>query len=159
MSHIMSKILISGYYGFDNAGDDSVLYGIISSLQKRDDALTFSVLSNRPEETERAFGVKAYNRWNITEVIRQLKKHDLLLMGGGSLLQDATSPRSVLYYLGIVLAAKWYRKPVVFYAQGIGPISKKISKWLIRRIVNKVDVITVRDDQSGQDLKELGVKN
>lgn len=153
----MGKILISGYYGFDNAGDDSVLYGIINSLQKHDASLQFSVLSNQPEKTEQMFGIAAYNRWNFIEVIGQLKKHDLLLMGGGSLLQDATSPRSVLYYLGTVVVAKMLKKPVVFYAQGVGPVTKKISKFLIRWIVNKVDVITVRDYESGEDLKKLGV--
>src|SRR5690606_41717164 len=101
----MGKILISGYYGFDNAGDDSVLYGIINSLQKHDASLQFSVLSNQPEKTEQMFGIAAYNRWNDIEVIGQLKKHDLLLMRGGSLLQDATSPRSALCYLGTGVVA------------------------------------------------------
>lgn len=154
----MAKILISGYYGFDNAGDDSVLFGIISSLMLKDSTLEFSVLSNKPDKTNRMFGVSSYNRWNLLEVMRQIKKHDLLVMGGGSLLQDATSPRSVFYYLGIVMFAKVLRKPVVFYAQGIGPINKSISRRLIRRIVNKVDVISVRDYESGEDLKRIGVQ-
>jgi len=153
----MAKILISGYYGFDNAGDDSVLFGIISSLTKNDTSLEFSVLSNSPDKTINKFGVSAYNRWNLWDILHQIRKHDLLVMGGGSLLQDATSPRSVFYYLGIVMVAKLYRKPVVFYAQGIGPINKSISKRLIRYIVSKVDVITVRDYESGEDLKRIGV--
>ncbi|MFA9559334.1 polysaccharide pyruvyl transferase CsaB [Evansella sp. AB-rgal1] len=153
----MANILISGYYGFDNAGDDSVLHGIINSLKKNDPSLTFTVLSNQPGKTEKMFGVSAYNRWNISEVIGQIKKHDLLVMGGGSLLQDATSPRSVFYYLGIVLVAKLYKKPVVFYGQGFGPVTKPISKMLIKRIVNKVDVITVRDFKSREDLQKIGV--
>lgn len=155
----MAKILISGYYGFDNAGDDSVLYGIISSLKKRDPSIQFSVLSSHPEKTINTFGVSAYNRWNFAVVLKQLRKHDLLVMGGGSLLQDATSPRSVFYYLGIVLGAKFFRKPVVFYAQGVGPITKTISQKLIRSIVNRVDVITVRDHGSAEDFKSLGVTN
>lgn len=153
----MSKILISGYYGFQNAGDDSVLYGIITSLQKRDPSIKLSVLSNHPEKTESMFNVSSYDRWNLFEVIKRIREHDLLLMGGGSLLQDATSPRSVLYYLGLVMVAKIFRKPVVFYAQGIGPINKSYSKKLIKYIVNKVDVITVRDTESGEDLKLFGV--
>lgn len=78
-------------------------------------------------------------------------------MGGGSLLQDATSPRSVMYYLSIVTMAKLLNKPVIFYAQGFGPISHPISKLLIKSIVNKVDVITVRDQGSADDMKQLGV--
>lgn len=153
----MAKILISGYYGFNNAGDDSVLYGIITSIHKKDPSIELGILSNNPDKTKNMFNVSAYNRWNLTEVFKRIKENDLLLMGGGSLLQDATSPRSVLYYLGIVMAAKLFKKPVVFYAQGIGPIDKTLSKKLIEYVVNKVDVITVRDHQSGEDLKQLGV--
>lgn len=153
----MAKILISGYYGFDNAGDDSVLYGIITSLRKLDPTLELGVLSNQPEKTASTFGIKAYNRWKITEIVKRIREYDLLLMGGGSLLQDATSPRSVIYYLGIVLTAKLCNKPVVFYAQGVGPIRQTLSKRLIHFIVNKVNVITVRDYESGEDLKRFGV--
>ncbi|MBN6186611.1 polysaccharide pyruvyl transferase CsaB [Aneurinibacillus sp. BA2021] len=153
----MARILISGYYGFDNAGDDTVLYGIISSLTKHIPGVELAVLSNTPAETQTLFGIPAYNRWRMGSIITQLQQSDLLVMGGGSLLQDATSPRSVIYYLGIVMIAKMLGKPVIFYAQGIGPITSTISKQLIRRIVNRVDVITVRDEQSGADLQSFGV--
>lgn len=153
----MSKVLISGYYGFDNAGDDTVLFGIISSLQKLHPTIDISVLSNKPKETTALFGIPAYNRWRFSEILKQLSKTDLLLMGGGSLLQDATSPRSVMYYLSIVTMAKFLGKPVIFYAQGFGPISHSLSKLLIKSIVNKVDTITVRDQGSADDMKQLGV--
>ena len=154
----MVRILISGYYGFDNAGDDSVLYGIIWSLNKHIPGAELAVLSNKPAETQNLFGIPSYNRWKIGTIVQELKKCDLLIMGGGSLLQDATSPRSVLYYLGIVLMAKMLRKPVIFYAQGVGPITKEVSKKLVQVIVNKVDIITVRDKESEDDLRNLGVK-
>ncbi|BCJ87838.1 polysaccharide pyruvyl transferase CsaB [Effusibacillus dendaii] len=153
----MPRILISGYYGFDNLGDDTVLFGILSAIQKlRPDAEPV-VLSNQPERTQELFKIPAFNRWSPIEIIRQLSRCDLLLMGGGSLLQDVSSPRSVIYYLGIVELAKRMRKPVVFYAQGVGPVHRPFSKYLIRRIVNKVDLITVRDDKSHDDLRKIGV--
>ncbi|MEW9670778.1 polysaccharide pyruvyl transferase CsaB [Ammoniphilus sp. 3BR4] len=153
----MKKVLISGYYGFDNAGDDTVLFGIISSLRKHHPAIDIAVLSNKPRETTALFGIPAYNRWSFSTILRQLKRADLLLMGGGSLLQDATSPRSVMYYLSIVTMAKLLNKPVIFFAQGFGPITHPLSKILIKTIVNKVDVITVRDQGSADDMRSLGV--
>jgi len=153
----MPRILISGYYGFNNAGDDVVLYGIISSLRREQPNISLSVLSNTPERTAALFGIPAFNRWRISTIVRELKRCDLLVMGGGTLMQDVTSPRSVLYYLGIVMIAKLLGKPVVFYAQGFGPILKTFSKWLIKRVVNLVDVITVRDFESGEDFKACGV--
>lgn len=153
----MKKVLISGYYGFDNAGDDTVLFGIISSLQKHHPAIDIAVLSNKPRETTALFGIPAFNRWSFITILNQLKQADLLLMGGGSLLQDATSPRSVMYYLSIVTMAKLLKKPVIFFSQGFGPITHPISKILIKKIVNKVDVITVRDQGSADDMRKLGV--
>ncbi|MCF6092590.1 polysaccharide pyruvyl transferase CsaB [Microaerobacter geothermalis] len=153
----MAKILISGYYGFDNTGDDTVLFGIISSLKKQHPDAEITVLSNKPDETASLFGIKSYNRWKVSEIIKQIKECQLLVMGGGSLLQDATSPRSVIYYLGIILLAKLFRKSVAFYGQGVGPISHPLSKWLIKQVVNRIDVITVRDAQSGEDFRSFGV--
>jgi polysaccharide pyruvyl transferase CsaB len=153
----MTRVLISGYYGFDNAGDDTVLFGIINSLKQHMPKIDIAVLSNKPKETRALFGVPAFNRWKFVEIWRQLHQSDMLLMGGGSLLQDATSPRSVMYYLGIVTMAKLLNKPVIFFAQGFGPISHPISKVLIKSIVNKVDIITLRDHDSAEDMKKLGV--
>ncbi|WP_018132145.1 polysaccharide pyruvyl transferase CsaB [Effusibacillus pohliae] len=153
----MPRILISGYYGFDNLGDDTVLFGILSSIRKLRPDVELAVLSNQPKRTRELFGIPAFNRWSVPVIARELHRSNLLVMGGGSLLQDVSSPRSVVYYLGIAALAKTLGKPVVFYAQGIGPINKKFSKQLIRRIVNKVDLITVRDDKSYDDLKKLGV--
>lgn len=153
----MPRILISGYYGFNNAGDDVVLYGIISSLRREQPHIEMSVLSNQPERTAQLFGIPAYNRWSPSTIVRELKRCDLLVMGGGTLMQDVTSPRSVLYYLGIVTIAKLLGKPVVFYAQGFGPILTSLSRRLIKQVVNRVDIITVRDYESGQDFKACGV--
>ncbi|WNC16563.1 polysaccharide pyruvyl transferase CsaB [Brevibacillus brevis] len=154
----MSRILISGYYGFNNAGDDVVLYGIISSLKREQPNISLAVLSNQPDRTAELFGIEAYNRWSFGTIVRELMRSDMLVMGGGTLMQDVTSPRSVLYYLGIVTIAKLLGKPVVFYAQGFGPILKPLSRSMIKRVVNRVDIITVRDYESGEDFKSCGVK-
>ncbi|MGZ4032372.1 MAG: polysaccharide pyruvyl transferase CsaB [Tumebacillaceae bacterium] len=153
----MPRILISGYYGFDNLGDDTVLYGIMSSIRNRHPDAELVVLSNHPERTEALFGIQAFNRWNFGVIVRELKRCDMLVMGGGSLLQDVTGGRSILYYLGIARLAQFLKKPIVFYGQGIGPISKPLSEKLIRGVVNNVDVITVRDAKSREDLLMYGV--
>lgn len=154
---MMPRILISGYYGFDNLGDDTVLFGILSGIRKRRPDTEMAVLSNQPGRTQELFGIPAYNRWNAYVIMRELIRSDMLVMGGGTLLQDVTSPRSILYYLGIVALAKALGKPVFFYAQGVGPVTQNMSKQLIRRVVNRVDMITVRDDKSRTDLLSLGV--
>ncbi|MGI6649378.1 MAG: polysaccharide pyruvyl transferase family protein [Bacillota bacterium] len=102
-------------------------------------------------------GVAAVSRFNPISLIQTLRRADLLISGGGSLLQDVTSWRSILYYLGIVTLALILGQPVMFYAQGIGPIRRPWARWLTRVIANRVRLITVRDQDSLNELKHLGV--
>ncbi|MGI6551886.1 MAG: polysaccharide pyruvyl transferase CsaB [Bacillota bacterium] len=153
-----SKIVISGYYGFQNVGDEGVLYSMIRTLRAEHPDLSITVLSKDPEKTAEAYGVKAANRWKLREIVRAVKECDLFISGGGSLLQDVTGPRSILYYLGVVYLAKLLRKKLFFYAQGVGPVTGALGKWLIKKVVNGVDLVTVRDEASRDLLLQLGVQ-
>lgn len=153
----MTNILISGYYGFDNAGDDAVLYGIITSLKRLNPTVHIHILSNQPEKTSALFQLPAFDRWSLTSIFKQIRWADLVILGGGTLLQDRTSPRSPLYYLGITWLAKLLGKKVFYYGQGFGPIIHSSSKWFIRHIVNRVDAITVRDQASADEMRNYGV--
>lgn len=153
----MPRVLISGYYGFDNLGDEAVLFSIVNRLRELAPGLDIAVLSARPEKTARSYNVEAYNRWKLSEITRALRESDLLVSGGGSLLQDVTGIKSLAYYLGVIWLALKMGKPVFIYAQGIGPIRSKTGRFLTRRILNRVQAITVRDEESRQDLLEMGV--
>ncbi|WP_227762416.1 polysaccharide pyruvyl transferase CsaB [Zhaonella formicivorans] len=153
----MARIVLSGYYGFNNTGDEAVLFSILRTLRSLKPELKFTVLSNDPAKTSKQYGVEAVNRWKLKDVFRALSQADLFISGGGSLLQDTTSPKSILYYLGVVWLAKLMGKPVIYYAQGIGPITSGVGKKLVPLVSNKVDVITVRDQASKELLTELGV--
>lgn len=152
------KVVLSGYYGFDNIGDEAVLYSIITALKNEIENIEIIVLSNNPEKTKALYGVSSVNRWKMPEVVKAIKGSDLLVSGGGSLLQDVTSSKTVPYYLAIVKIAQLLRKKVVFYSQGIGPVNKGISRYLIKHIVNKVDHIFVRDASSKALLESIGIK-
>jgi len=156
-------VVISGYYGFNNAGDEAILTAIINTLRKlaakHDKAIEFTVLSADPAQTRARYQVNAVERMHLWQIIKTLKKCDLFLSGGGGLLQDATGRSlSVVYYLGLVLLAKILGKPAVLYAHGIGPIDKWLNKLFVRLICNLADYISVRDEASLLALKNLGVK-
>lgn len=156
---INKRILISGYYGFDNSGDDAILKAIVKDLNENNNSIEITALSNRPDFTEKIYNINAVNRFKIKDVIKAIKSCDLFISGGGSLLQDVTSTRSLLYYITLMKLAKIFKKTVMVYANGIGPINKKLNRVLTRSILNKVDLITLRDVDSKQFLKELGVVN
>lgn len=153
------KILISGYYGFDNSGDDAILKAIIKDIKSIDETIEITALSKNPLNTKKIYKVNAVDRFNFNNVINAIRNNDMLISGGGSLLQDITSTRSILYYLALIHIAKLYKKPVMVYANGIGPIYKKYNRILTRNILNKVDLITLRDSISKETVKNLGVSN
>ena len=153
----MADILISGYHGFANSGDEALLFAILNTLRKKRPELDFTVLSKKPDETSEVYNVKSISRYNLFKIRKEMKKTKMLLFGGGSLLQDITSSKSIMYYLTIIRLAQKCGLKTMLYANGIGPVSKKIDRLLATRILNKVDVITLRDDKSDEELKSLGV--
>lgn len=154
---IMLRVAVSGYYGFNNTGDEAILTALVTTLRALSPGVEITVFSHCPQETRRLFGVRAVNRWNPFGVIFTLLRSDLLLSGGGGLLQDVTGVRSLCYYLAVVALAKFFGKPVVYYAQGVGPVRTRFGRWLTRLVSNRVDLITVRDQASKDDFLEMGV--
>ncbi len=158
----MKRIVISGYYGFNNAGDEAVLGAMLDTMREnagqRGEELSFTVLSANPSATAQRYGVHAIGRVDIFRIIAALFRADLFISGGGGLLQDATGfGLSVAYYLGLVLMARLLGKPTVFYAHGIGPVRRFYNRALTRLIANRVNLITVRDEASREELARMGV--
>lgn len=153
----MPKVVISGYYGFGNSGDEAMLFAIITQLKQRIPGLEIVVLSQRPHDTAREFNVRAVPRRALGLVLRELKNADLLLSGGGSLFQDVTSPRNVVYYAGVILMAWLLRKKICIYGQGIGPLNLPLSRFLVKSVVRAADLVTLRDRGSLAELEALGV--
>lgn len=152
------KIALSGYYGFDNAGDEALLSAITSSIHRLEPQADFVVFSGCPEKTASIHGLHAVYHKNPFLVGHEIWKADLLISGGGSIFQDVTSARSLPYYISVVALAKLMGKPVIFYAQGVGPINRPFSKFLMRLVGNRVDLITLRDNASSRFLYDLGVR-
>lgn len=152
-----SDVLISGYYGYKNVGDDSLLQAIIKSLKMIKPNINITVLSALPKETSEIYGVQSINRFNLFEIIKLMKHTKLLISGGGSLMQDVTSTKSLLYYLLIIRLAKKCGMKVMVYANGIGPINNSKNRVLSKKVLNRVNVITLRDPESQTELQRLGV--
>lgn len=152
------KVLLSGYYGFANVGDEAVLQSIIKGLKDSAAKVNLTVLSSAPNLTREINQVDSINRNNFFKVIFALLKCNVFVSGGGTLLQDTTSTKSFLYYIGLIFLAKLFFKKVVIFAQGFGPLEVKVNRLLARLILNRVNLITLRDNDSYFELQKLGVK-
>ncbi|MDD5492445.1 MAG: polysaccharide pyruvyl transferase CsaB, partial [bacterium] len=155
----MPKVLISGYYGYDNLGDELILKAIIEQLRAIDPSLDIIVISSDPWRTVNLHpSVEAVSRKNVFGIFKALRQCHLFISGGGGLLQDTTGQGSVLYYLGWgIIAKKIFRKKVMFYAQGIGPLHRSLSRSFVSAWIGKMDLITLREERSQQLLRELHV--
>ena len=155
----MTRLLLSGYYGYGNAGDEAVLAGLVRGFQQSPggDALELTALSGNPAKTEAEHGIRATDRYHPPTLLREIRHTDLFLSGGGSLLQDVTSAHGIFYYLGVVRLAQMLGKKTMFAAQGIGPLKLARSRRLVRSVANRLNAITVRDPDSAQLLTEIGV--
>ena len=156
------KLVISGYYGFHNSGDEAVLKSILTALEEESQRSNVTiepiVLSIDPEWTTSMYGVRAVHRMKLKEVRQALKESDGLISGGGSLLQDATGLKSIPYYLGVIKLAQWLKKPTFIYAQGIGPVNRKFFNPMIKSVFKSCTYVSVRDEQSADYLRGLGLK-
>lgn len=150
------KVVISGYYGADNFGDESILEVLIQRLKK--DEADITVLSTNPDKTAKTHGVNSIHSFKLGKVMSALSKCDILVSGGGSLLQDATSVKSLFYYLWVIFMAQFDKKQVLIFAQGIGPINNKIGEFFTKKLLKNCRWISVRDDKSLFLLRGWGLK-
>jgi len=151
------RIVVSGYYGSKNGGDEAMLAAMLEVLREEVSDLQVTVISLNPEYTRLRHKVDAVPMPDIFSIIKKIRAADLLISGGGSLLQNVTSGRSLYYYLAIIFFALILRRPVMLYAQGIGPIRGALAHKLMNLIVNRVDLITVRDRGSLEELARLKI--
>lgn len=133
-----------------------MLTAILTSLEQAKPDLDITVISGNPAATATKHHVQAIHRFAFLKIFQAMAQTDLLLSGGGSLLQDVTSSRSLYYYLSILFLAKLLGKKVMLFAQGIGPIKSSLAKSITRFVCKKADLITVRDDGSLEELKSMG---
>ena len=151
-------ILICGAYGLGNAGDEAILTAILGQVRSAAPGAEITVLSRNPQETAEQYGVKALYMFDLPGIRRVLGETKLYINGGGTLIQDATSRRSLWYYLYTLWAAKRRGCRVLMYGCGVGPVKRPADRRLTRQVLNRcVDMITLRESDSLRELDALGV--
>ena len=151
-------VLICGAYGRGNAGDDAILEAIVREMRQLDPDMPLWVLSRKPKETRLIYRVNAIYTFHVPRFLLRMRKIRLYINGGGSLMQDATSRRSLWFYLFTLWAAKVLGNPVIMYGCGIGPIRSPFNRRLCAKVLQKrVDTITLRDTHSKTELENMGV--
>lgn len=149
-----ARVLVSGYYGFGNLGDEALLEVIVERLRRQFPATLIEVLSATPQRTSASYRVEAISRWDWRAVRAAVRRSDVVLSGGGGLLQNDTSLRSLLYYASILREAIRSGRKAMIFAQSIGPLDVW-GRLVVRRFCNGVTRATVRDERSLRLLQRL----
>lgn len=148
------RVLLSGYYGKGNGGDEALLATLLQMLPLD---VTPVVLSGNPEETHRHYGVECYNRMAFFSVFKALRSCDAFIWGGGSLMQDATSTISPFYYGGLMALAQVMGLKTVAWGQGIGPLLRSQTRFLAQRNFAGCTQVSVRDVASSRLLSDWSI--
>ena len=151
--------VICGAYGRGNAGDEAILQAIISQMRDIDSDMPLTVMSRNRKETRLNHHTNAIYIFNILGFLRNLRKSRIFINGGGSLIQDVTSSRSLYFYLFTLQAAKWFGCRVIMYGCGIGPVLSATNRRIAGRVLNRTaETITLRDSISRAALQEMRVE-
>lgn len=140
------RALLCGYYGEHNIGDDALLEVLLSQLPEG----CTPMVTAHDQGAWQARGLATVPRRNLPQVLKALHHCSALVLGGGSLLQDSTSLRSLLYYATLIGAARLEGKPVVLWAQGLGPLRRRRSRALVRALLPWVTAASWRDRGSAE---------
>jgi polysaccharide pyruvyl transferase CsaB len=147
------KLLLAGYFGSGNIGDEAILQVLVSELKKSFPYGSITALSADPDGTSASYDISSVHKYSVLSVLKELAFCNAFVLGGGGLLQDATSARSLFYYSSLIFLAKLFGKKTVLIAQGIGPIRNRA---LLKSAMKNVDLVTVRDERSLKELTGIG---
>ena len=145
------KAILCGYYGKGNGGDEALLVSLLQMLPKSVEPI---VLSGNPEETRKLYDVASCPRASAFPILQALDKSDFFIWGGGSLMQDATSLTSPIYYAGLMALAQQKGLKTIAWAQGIGPLNRSVTKWMTRNVLQGCAGVSVRDKASAELLTQ-----
>jgi polysaccharide pyruvyl transferase CsaB len=165
----MPTILICGYYGAGNLGDEAILSAMLADLRSQRDDLDFIILSFDPAETAQRYGVQSIFYKDLAGLAAAAQTCDLFILGGGGLFHDywgvseddlfTQAHLGISYYCTAVLLARLYKKPVMLYAVGVGPLFHESGEQLTRLCFENADIATLRDLESLELLESLGISS
>ena len=155
------RIVLSNSYGAPNAGDQAILLTMIEALKKRSPNIQIDVLTRWPKSTRKRHpGVRAVRSGIILgflDTCKSIRQADILILGGGGIIQDSTSLGSLIMHLSRAALARFFATPFIGVGLGAGPITTKLGRWLTKVVLNTAEGLYVRSEKSAELLVEIGV--
>ncbi|MBT4849260.1 hypothetical protein HON36_00205 [Candidatus Parcubacteria bacterium] len=157
---IKKNVCIFSFIGSENMGDEAIFCAVIKEVSPKVEHISIiSFNINNTKKILENFKNKNFNIYNssIVSSIKAILNSQIFVCGGGGIIQDQTSIFNIPFFFSRIIIAKLLRKKIFFYAIGVGPLQYKISRVLVKMIMNTSVGITVRDKQSKELLEKIGV--
>lgn len=153
------NVLIIGYYGSHNIGDEVLLEATIKLLNTVYDSPKITAITYNVQDTIQKRKIDGVSRNKFFQILKAIRNSDVVVGGGGSMLQNITSNRSLVYYLTILWISKLMGKKVALLGNGIGPLRTSFSQSITKYVLKTLDAIVLRDIDSYNLLKTFDLKN
>jgi len=154
------KITIAAWIGSNNLGDELILMSLLNQLQANGVALEdITAISKAPKMTSERFAINSIDHFSLFGVFNAIRNSDILIFGGGGILQDDTSIWNLPYHLSRIWIAQILGKKIITVGVGAGPIDTKLGRWLTRNTFNNKKFLFVRDVESKELLASIGISN
>ncbi|MFQ5924230.1 MAG: polysaccharide pyruvyl transferase family protein, partial [Anaerolineales bacterium] len=160
-----SVIVIAGYFGYGNLGDEAILTGMLEDLKDTLPQAECVVVSGDPAQTTKSHGKQAVGWDDLPSIIEAVRNSDLLIVGGGGLFHDywpidsheflSSATNGLASYLSLPLLSAMLRKPSMAYSVGVGPLRSASARNYVRFAFDSFSAIAVRDDESAALLRSL----
>ncbi len=152
------KIIIAAWIGSNNLGDELILLALLKQLQSRGiDLNDVTAISKSPNKTSGSLGIHSVGHLAFIKIYKAIRSSDVLVFGGGGILQDDTSIWNLPYHLSRVWIAQWLQKKIITIGIGVGPVNTALGRWLVRMTFRKEQVVLVRDDDSRAVLEDIDI--
>jgi polysaccharide pyruvyl transferase CsaB len=163
-------VIVSGFYGASNMGDELILRAIEAGLRDSDAAVQITVAAENPLAVERDHGLQAFPRKDLNQALHHVRTASAILLGGGGLWHDYTfaksggltgifqSPQlSMASFATLPMMGRFFNTPCHVVGMGVGPVTTPDALRMLRFVAELADTIHVRDEPSLALLSKAGV--
>jgi polysaccharide pyruvyl transferase CsaB len=147
-------VTLCGYYGYGNIGDELMLRALLDRLDRCDGVGRVFVMS-ADNDIPKSKKAQTVPRFDIARVENALASSHAIVFGGGNILQDKTSTKSLIYYTQVLSLARKRGCKAALCSNGIGPILSEKNMERVRKALLLADYISMREEDSARLAKKL----
>lgn len=148
------RATLIGYYGYGNFGDEMTLRSLIEVLPYHRLYIPHAK-KVPPPPVPKGSKKRLHYTGRYLGVLYAIMRSREVIFGGGTLFQNSTSTRSLLYYCLVAFFARIFGKRLRLLAGGVDTIRGTLPRAIARRALRCFDALSVRTEMDRNNLAKL----